>query len=80
MRQEADAVIKRFQGLNQQDLEPCLLWSMRTNEKVKTLASKLGKGSYEKKTGSREDEFAVLTREPASPQASGVNPSKVQRA
>lgn len=49
MRQEADAVIKRFQGSNQQDLEPRQLWSMRTNEKVKTLASKLGKGSYEKR-------------------------------
>lgn len=48
MRDEADVVIKRHSRVESTGLGTDLVWKMKTNKKVKILASRLRKGPCEK--------------------------------
>lgn len=63
MREEADVVIKRHSSVESTGLGTDLLWKMKTNEKVKILASRLRKRGLvkKKKQAQGKDEFAMLT-------------------
>lgn len=53
MREEADVMIKRHSRIESTGLGTDLVWKMKTNEKVKILASRLRKGPCENQKKNR---------------------------